>query len=222
MQGWVTTLIQTAKAGFVTIPFFPDTGTIGNGSYQLTTGAGDGTTGGIRQGGKALLSNTLFNGTLLSGFTEISYNTFVPTGSGTVQAPYLNLYVDLDGTNSVLLVFEVDAGTILHDIWQHWDALIPAAFWCTTPAVIGLKTCSTTSGSPNLALAEVVAAYPNAKIADLTGLTPSPSYPFSVGNAGLIFLVGSSTGGTWKNFTGAIDNITIGASGVARNYNFEN
>ena len=222
MQGWAPVMIQTATSGFVSTPFFPITGTLGKGSYQFNTGSGDGTTGGVRQGGKPLLGNALYNNTLLSDLTQLSYYTYVPSGSGTVQAPYVNLYIDLNGSTGTILVYEVPTTNLTHDVWQNWNVLSPNSFWCTTAAVFGSKTCSTSSGLPNVSLADVIAAYPTAKIADITGLPPSASYPFSVGNAGLQFLAGSSTGGTWKNFVGYLDYITIGVGTTVQVYDFEN
>ena len=226
MQGWATPLIQTATTSFVESPSFPIVGAAGQGSFQMSTGPGNGTDGsGIRQGGKAFLSNTLFNHTLLSNLTKFSYSTYVPSGFQAGLAPYINLYVDLDGTHSVLLVYE--AGTtagdspLLFNTWQNWNVIIPGSFRCTTPQVFGTKTCSTTPEAPNVGISEIVAAYPNAQIQDTTNVALSPTYPFSFGDAGLQFLIGSSTGGSWANITGFVDNISIGVSGTTRNYLFE-
>ena len=99
-------------------------------------------------------------------------------------------------------MFIPNAGSVTTGVWQTWNALSPAdgTWYSTTNIGIAPFNCDFQAAGCNASFAQIVAAYPNAKIK--YGIGPN---------------VGS--GGT---FVGNIDNFTIGISGSTTVYDFEN
>lgn len=198
---------STGRYNFV---YGPGTPPLGTGSLRLRTGSGTGGSGVSGNGGRVFFPNRDLDGVLLSSITSFSYSTYISArNSGTVVAPGINLYVDLDGSGTysnavdALLVYEPTyTGTTLTSTWQTWNLIgNPSAVWWD---VRGNATPATPP-TGSLTLAAIATAFPNARV-----------FPFG-GGAGTIFVVGSSGGTPFDNFDGNIDNVVINT----RTYNFE-
>jgi Calx-beta domain len=206
-QGWVIQTSSTATAGFVEGPATPP---LGAGSGQLSVGADGDAAAQFRQ--------ALFNGTPLSDLTALGYSTYTSI-DGTApavgdQTAYVILNVDLDGdgTNDTLLFFEPeyqhgytsavpDQGDNVLNTWQTWDAL-HGGWWSTTGAA------GANPGSDVKPLSDIIAAFPNARIHNSS-------------TSGSLRLVAGFGAGSWDNFAGNVDNVTVGVGAASSTYDFE-
>jgi hypothetical protein len=183
----------------------PGTPPAGSGSYELRTGLNPQSYETFRQKD--------YNGTKLSNVTSLTYWTYVQSfgANSSGQAPYIDLYVDNnnDGVRDDTLTFEPiyqtgtysgdavpNQGAVTLNTWQKWDALHGG--WWSDNAGNG--------GPPLVTLAHYIADHPDARIAN-----DSPGG----------FLLSSGCGGTWTNFVGNADALTIGVSGNNTTYDFE-
>lgn len=136
--------------------------------------------------------------TPIATFDALSYSTYRASGS---TMPSYNIETHTTGTSGyTTLAFVPANGLVSNGTWQTWDTMNPAhGVWYSSRDLNdgGLFDCGPFSCSASWA--QVVAAYPNAKVA--FGLGP---------NVG--------TGGT---FNGNIDNFTVGVSGATSIFDFE-
>ena len=202
MDGWATTNghcnggTSTGSVGFVTGPGAPP---LGVGSFQFTTGTDGDSFPNIR--------NANYNGIRLDQINAFSYSTYVQGPiTNTGQAPYIILNIDNNGDTTVddQLFFEptYQTGTysgaavpnqcpgiptcVSLNTWQTWDARL-GGWWVLA-----------NGGPPLVTLQSYAASHPNARIINtLAGL------------GGVRFVAGCG-GGTWANFVGNIDNVSIG------------
>ncbi|HYO99382.1 MAG TPA: Calx-beta domain-containing protein [Pyrinomonadaceae bacterium] len=207
-NGWV---IQTSGTSTATFVHGPATPPLGVGSGQLSVGSNG--------GGAAQFRQTNFNGTPLSDLTELSYSTYTSndttapsTGDQTV---YIMLNLDLDGDGSTtvdsIIFFEPeyqhgyttavpDQGDNVLNTWQRWDAR-NGGWWSTTGAG------GANPGSDVKPLSAIIAAFPNARILN--------------SSAGNIRVVAGFGAGSWDNFVGNVDKVTIGVNALNTTYDFE-
>jgi hypothetical protein len=207
LDGWVLSTTGTATTSFVVGPGTPP---LGEGSGRLSVGS-DGSGGGrFRQTG--------FNGTFLSDLTTLTYKTYTSNdGSAPAigdQTIYIILDVDLDGngTSDDLLFFEPeyqhgytgavpDQGDNVLNTWQTWNAL--AGGWWSLNGSAGA-----TAGAGVKPLSTIIAAFPNARL-DNSAAT------------GSLRLVAGFGAGSWDNFVGNVDDVTVGVSTFNTRYDFD-
>jgi hypothetical protein len=206
-NGWTIQTSSTATAGFVEGPATPP---LGVGSGRLSVGSdGD---------GAAQFRQSNFNGTPLSDLTALSYSSYT-SNDGTApavgdQTVYVMLNVDLDGngTNDTILFFEPeyqhgytsavpDQGDNVLNTWQTWDAL-HGGWWSTTGAA------GANPGGDVKPLSDIVAAFPNARI-------------HNSATSGSLRLVAGFGAGSWDNFVGNVDNVTVAVGLASATYDFE-
>ena len=194
MGGWVPVADNTAIGGF-TEDFGGATGT---GAWQLDTGSGDGAS----LGGKAWLYTDDLTGKRLAELTQLTYSTFVdPTSAAAAHlAPSINLQIDWDndGVRDSALIWEpvyvaADQGAVTPDVWQRWDAL-EDGWWYNN----SFGTLASPAGEYE-PIGYYLTQYPEATIVNWGGHTP-----------GFAFVTGQSSGGTWANFVGAVDDFSYG------------
>jgi hypothetical protein len=143
---------------------------------------------------------SLFNGTLLTAFSTLSYSTFIPNPGP--QASYIQLFVDnnADGNYDDILYFEPIYQTGLYptvpgatpiaqpplaqNAWQPWNAA--AGGWWSLNAGTG--------GPPLDTLAHYSVVNPGARLA-----TNTPAFRITAG----------FTAPTWNNFDGYFDNVNV-------------
>ena len=192
----------TGTVGFVSGPSAPP---LGPGSLQMTTGTnGDSSVG---------LSNSNFNLVSLSNLTALSYSTFV-SNNVDAQAPYIELvinwgvgtsaddalffepYLQTGGYGTYPTVTVPNQGTLLLNAWQTWNAL-NGGWWPNSGG---------TPGPPLLTLAYYLTLHPGARLVNGT-------------RNGVVLRAGCG-GAIWANFSGNINNFTIGVSGAGTTYVF--
>jgi hypothetical protein len=198
LHGWSAFNDQTASATFVN---GPATTPYGSGSYQMSTGAGDG----AGLGGKSYFKTNTYNGTRLDAISSMSYSTYVdPATPGNNIAPVIEMMVDTDGngTRNTTLVFEPiyspEQGAIQKGVWQTWNAR--AGKWRSS-ATVGPIVPNT-----YFPLDTFIDAFPNATIVEW--------FPRADG-FGLGTSVGQSSGGAWANFVGNVDGFEIGTNNAS-------
>lgn len=200
---WLVTAQATAVGHFVDGPGMP---VLGAGSYQVSTGPGTGT--GSGSGGKHWFMNTNYAGLPLRALTELKYSTYVDpasTATGPV-ATAINIAVDWlgDGSTWTTLVFEPAytpaQGTLTTGVWQSWDA--GHGFWWSTRNMTNAAgTVLYASFTYTKTLADLLALFPNAKIASVSA------------GGGIAFVTGqNSAGNPWSGYIGGFDGIVIGVS----------
>jgi hypothetical protein len=208
LNGWETRISGnplTATADFVS---GPATAPIGTGSGRLAVGANG--------GGAAEFRQTGYSNALLSAFTELAYSTYRSQDGVGGQMAYVLLNVDLndDGIVDDQLFFEPayqvpafnpalpDQGALQTGAWQRWNAL--AGGWWSLNGLGGLNP-----GGGVKPLATYIAANPAARIInDSTGL-------------GGLRLVAGFGDGSWNDFDGNVDAVTIGTNGLSTTFDFE-
>ncbi len=138
--------------------------------------------------------------TKLSTIDALKYSTYRTSGG---QLPTYNIETDYvgDGSSYTTFVFIPNAGSAVDNTWQTWDATNPAhgTWYSTTNTGTAPFNCNYQAAGCNATWAEIVAAYPSAKVK--YGLGPN---------------VGS--GGT---FAGNVDKFTLGISGTTTVFDFE-
>jgi hypothetical protein len=201
---WFHNSTSTASILFATPPI---TGPVGSRALWLRSGTG---TGG--NGGKTFIGHSQFNGIKLSEITELSYWMYVQAGNANL-GPYVNIYLDLDNdggysaSNDEIIVYEpAYNGGVVVGTWQYQNALT-GNWWATNNKIPGMS-----SNNPQ-PLSYVLGLYPNARIC------ASP-WPLAT-QAGMLWLCGQSSGGTWNNFSGFLDNLVIGVNGSSQTIDFE-
>lgn len=215
MQGWSFFSLNGAGSGpqvgaIGQMVSGPATPPLGTGSAELSTpvGGGDGGVG---------ITTATFDGTLLSSITSLSYQAYSAVNNGQ-QFPYLALNVNLnDGSgNQDTLFFEPPyqttatggPGVVNQEIpvmnqWQSWNAGI-GSFWDNNGTLGG----GGYGGVGTLAAFE--ADFPNATIADSTAYSMIDGITLQVG-----------FGSPDDNFTGYVDDVTIGTASGTTTYDFE-
>lgn len=146
---------------------------------------------------------TVYNGTKLADFTELSYSTYVKSGS-TGDVPTLQFNADFDGVDDAVyqgrVVFVPSQNpppTPAFDTWQSWNAT-NGKFWTSYPTVLGNPSVCT------MALpctrVDFLAAYPGVRVHPTFGA--------------LLFRteLGSDSN---------VDKLTVGVNSVNTIYNFE-
>jgi|GEM_PF-2197899 len=185
----------------------PGTPPLGGGSLRMSVGS-DG-------GSYYIYRNHVIDGTPLTDITSLSYSTYVTNNTGS-QAVALTLMVDTDndGIADDKLWFEPTyqtsgffptnpQGPLALGTWQTWDALNGG--WYSANGFAGTGT----GGPPVKPLSEIIAALPaGSKIA------PSDGW------GGLRLYVGDGPG-SWDNFNGNVDNLSVGVNGFNTKYDFE-
>ncbi len=193
---------STGTYSFVTGPATPPSGV---GSLLMTIGSGNHewlnnyAYGACATGPSC--NNAQTNWALLSSMNTLKFSTYRSSGT---TFPSFNIEADWQGTGSsyTSFVFVPDAGSILDNTWQTWDATNPSdGTWYSTANTGALTpfNCNFQAAGCNHTWADIQSGYPAARVR--YGLGPN---------------VGS--GGT---FVGNIDNFTVEASGNTTIYNFE-
>ena len=192
---------DTAAHGFVTGPGTPPLGT---GSVHLTKTTTD----------KYGIATAQFASTSLASITALSYSTYTATGT-LAQAPSLGFDVDagtgVTGYQGRLTYEAYYTHTINAGTWQTWDTMDNASsggngnWWfshaASTPA--NGKIVTTCTQSTPCTWAQVLAAFPNAKMA----------------NPGQLIL--RTNGADNEVFDGNVDNLTLGINGTNTIFDFD-
>jgi hypothetical protein len=209
-NGFGTFYDNTGSSAFVAGPATPP---LGVGSFQMSTGSGDGP----NLGGKVYEGNADYDGTRLDAIKALSYSTYVESTSGlpgsAVLAPTITLQVSVDGNASrdSALVFEpvynTDQGTVTPGTWQTWDAL-HGKWWFTK------QSAPQTAYGPSdyVTFAQILTTYPNIQIVNWYARPDG---------AGVASVAGTSSGGAWKDFVGDVDGLTIQVDCAKTTYDFE-
>jgi CSLREA domain-containing protein len=211
LNGWVRTTSGTATTNFVHGPATPP---LGVGSGELSVGS-DGDSG-------AQFRQTLYNGTLLSDVTALTYSTYTsidttapPIGDQTIYI-ILNIDKDGNGTLDTLLFFEPefqhgyttavpDQGDNVLNTWQTWDARVGG--WYAINSADGNPVFAG-AGSNVEPLDNFNAAFPAARINNSA-------------TTGSVRLVAGFGAGSWDNFVGNVDNFQISINAAKTIYDFE-
>lgn len=196
--------VNTGTTGYVNGPLYPPAGM---GSVRATTGSNGNTYWNYR--------NASFDGVSLSTITSLSYDTYVAANLDN-QAFWIRFEVDIDnnGTVDTTLDFEpayqtavynpgFPQGPVAKGVWQHWDGL-QGKWYGPSGSGPGANTKTWTQA---LALIAAMPGYVDAKIKG------------NIAQGG--FRANAGCGGSWANFDGNIDNLTLGVSGVDTTYDFE-
>lgn len=247
-HGWKMLQVNTAQAGIGTAPRWPANGT---GSVGLVPGSGMGMGAGKDWpdwkgfGGKAFLGTQAANKKLLTDLAALGYSTFSDWGQVPKLAPYINIFVDLDGDGKFdkahddILVYspsDYQADQCRNLEWQHWDALDPGSkgWGCVFGnAKVGATKAACARNTP-YAWADLVAGNAGATIAPASCgevpfpsmaspapvnpdcMTPDPDAP------GLLFVTGQKSGDGYDQYRGYVDNVRLGVAGTAPNtFDFE-
>ncbi|HXG92271.1 MAG TPA: hypothetical protein VNN73_07870 [Blastocatellia bacterium] len=222
MGSWVFQMVGSGTGGFETGP-----AVLGTGSLELKVGGIV-----LPNLDRTEFRNTSYNGVKLSDLSELSYDTFISSGSG-CAAPYILLSVDVDGDGHFDpdnspddgLFFEPcyqtgqyiteppgqtiipqNGGVVLHNSWQHWDAL-HGGWWSAKYGGQGGPPLTTISGY----------------ISNLATLFPD-FVPTIVNTSECLGGVRVRVGPgdvVWNNFEGNVDNLKIGVNGADTLYDFE-
>jgi hypothetical protein len=134
----------------------------------------------------------------LSDIDALGFSTY--RASGTTMPSY-NIETHTTGSSGyTTLAFVPANGLVVNSTWQTWDAMNPAhGTWYSSRDLNDGNIFDCAPFSCSYTWAQIMAAYPNAKVA--FGLGP---------NLG--------TGGT---FSGSIDNLVLGLSGTTTTFDFE-
>jgi hypothetical protein len=204
LHGWAAFNEQTASATFVNGPATPP---YGSGSYQMSTGAGDGP----NAGGKSYFKTNTYNGTRLDAISSMSYSTYVdPSTPGNNLAPVIEMMVDTDGngTRDTTLIFEPvyspEQGAVQKGVWQTWNAR--AGKWRSS------RTVGPIVPDTYFPLDTFIDAFPDSTIVEW--------FPRADG-FGLGTVVGQSSGGIWANFIGNVDGFEIGTNNASTINDYE-
>ena len=204
LQGWSAYNENTASAMFVTGPATPP---YGSGSYEMSTGSGDGS----GAGGKSYFKTNTYNGTRLDAISSMSYSTYIdPSTPGNNLAPVIEMMVDTDGDGArdTTLIFEPvyspEQGAIVKGSWQFWNAR--AGKWRSS------KTVGPIVPDTYFPLDTFIAAFPNSTIVQWFARADG----FGLGT-----VVGQSSGGIWANFAGNVDGFEIGTNNASTINDFE-
>jgi hypothetical protein len=191
----------------------PDTPPLGVGSAELMTSPNSG------GDGAAVISDSELDGKLISTLTALSYSAYDSVNNGQ-QFPYLAIAITWNGGASMdTLFFEPPyqtaatgsptcAGgqaTVMKE-WQTWNAL--AGCWWDNNSIA-------TGGTGVMSLSAILTAEgaSNATIVPLSALGLNNT------EGGLDLQVGYGT--NTDNYTGYVDNVTIGINGANTTYDFE-
>lgn len=162
-------------------------------------------------GGKPVLSTEQFDGQLLSDLDALGYWTYqsqvAPTHPHLAVAIKLQVDLDGDGLRDRTLVFEPGeqvggTGAVLQNTWQYWDAF--SGRWWNTGAPL--------FPTFHFTLADVIQAYPNAKIVN---------WHNALEGAGFNLAAGQNSGGFWSDFIGNADALEVGFAGNSTTFDFE-
>ena len=201
---WFHNSTNTASIIFATPPAVAP---IGSRSLWLRSGTGNG-----GNGGKTFIGHSQFNGLRLAEITELRYWIYVQAGNVNL-GPYVNIYLDLDNDggyspiNDEIIVYEpAYNGGVVAGTWQQQNALT-GNWWAVNNKISGMS-----SNSPQ-PLSYVLGLHPNVRIC------ASP-WPLAT-QAGILWLCGQSSGGTWNNFSGFLDKLVIGVNGTSQTIDFE-
>jgi len=212
MGRWTIKTVNGAKAEFVEGPETPPKG---KGSLKVMTGPGDGP----NKGGKIYIGNDAWNDKVLSDIQEISFSFYVETANSAAVAPYLNIHLDYnlngkwDGVEGGDMILVFDPTLQPPPAGNH---TIPPKTWKTGLNEAELHTATHNNGgwwivghedkagrrgnSKNLA--QVMASFPTRQM-----------IPNTIdGVPAVVLVVGAKDGGTFANFEGCIDNITMQVS----------
>jgi len=145
-----------------------------------------------------LFRTTRYDDTLVRDLRSITFSTFARGDVGNAtpqQPPYLRLSVDNDGngsTDTTLLYFPANNGTVLQNTWQSWSAA--DGLW---------NVGSDTGAAGAISLENYVVAHPDATIT-VNGDSGFPAEP----QGGVAFLVG---GGGASQMDGSyfLDDVTV-------------
>lgn len=222
MGRWTIKTVNGAAAEFVE---GPETSLKGKGSLKVMTGPGDGPD----KGGKIYIGNDAWNERVLSDIQEISFSFYVETANSAAVAPYLNIHLDYnlngkwDGVEGgdMILVFDPTlqpppAGnhtippktwkTGLHESELHIATHNNGGWW-----IVGHEDKAGRRGNSKN-LAQVMASFPTRQMIPNT----------KEGVPAVVLVVGAKDGGTFANFEGYIDNITMqGSYRKPHTYDFE-
>ena len=192
----------SGATNFVSGPAAPP---LGPGSLQMTTGTNGDTSVG--------LSNPNFNLVPLVNLTELRYSTYV-SANVNFQAPYIELVINWGvGTSADdALFFEPYLQTGAYgtfptvtvpgqvnfalNTWQNWNALV-GGWWPNSGG---------TPGPPLLTIAYYLTLHPAARLIN--------------GTRNGVVLRSGCGGAIWANFSGNVNNLTIGVSGASTTYLF--
>ncbi|HEX8128990.1 MAG TPA: thrombospondin type 3 repeat-containing protein, partial [Pyrinomonadaceae bacterium] len=212
LQGWQPQ-VSASPAPTPTVRFElgPATPPLGAGSVELAVGPNGNSA--------AQMRNSDYGGVSLGDITALSYSTYVSTPGSGGQAPYIILNLDTNGDTTVddQLFFEpvYQNGTYTGDTvpnqcganpncvtpgqWQTWNARV-GGWWSLDAG---------TFGPPLVTLDTYFAANPTARIINSTS-----------GLGGLRFVTGFGAG-SWDNFVGNLDAVTVGVNQNETTFNFE-
>lgn len=209
MGRWVIKTTHGATAEFVE---GPETPLRGKGSLRVSTGPGDGP----GKGGKIYIGNDLWNDKVLSDIGELSFSFYVETASSTGVAPYLNVHLDYnlngkwDGVEGGDMILVFDPTLQPQPGANH---PIPAKTWKT-----GLMEADTHVANHNhgewwiVGHEDIAGRKGNSKnLAKILGSFPARQMiPNSIdGIPAVVLVVGAKDGGSFANFQGYIDNVTM-------------
>jgi parallel beta-helix repeat protein len=188
---------NTGTFGFVTGPATPPGG-VGSLAMSITTGDHEWLNN-YSYGACALgpSCNSAASMTPIVNLDALSYSTYRTSGT---SFPTFNIEVYSTGVGAyTTFVFVPTSGSRADNVWQSWNGLNPSdgAWYSTQTLATGVFTCPAQSCTASWS--QIQADYPNAKV--VFGLGPN---------------VGTDT-----NFTGNIDNFTVGVSTNTKIYNFE-
>lgn len=209
MGRWTIKTFNGAKAEFVE---GPETTVKGRGSLKVMTGPGDGPD----QGGKIYIGNDAWNEKVLSDVQEISFSFYVETAGSAAVAPYLNIHLDYnlngkwDGVEGGDMILVFDPTLQPPPAGQH---TIPPKTWKTGLNESELHAATHNNGgwwivghedkagrrgnSKNLA--QILGSFPTRQMIPNT----------KEGVPAVVLVVGAKDGGSFANFEGYIDNITM-------------
>jgi hypothetical protein len=181
---------------------------LGTGSAELATAPGYGDEA-------SFISTNAYNGTPLADLTRLLYSTYDTANNGS-QFPYIQLSVSTTGGSTAddILFFEPpyqtpasgnpnlpNQGAPAMDTWQIWDAGVGG--WWSDDGNAGL-----TPGSGVGSLASFEAEFPSATI---------EANPFAGGGIELTVGYGAAS----DNFTGYVDDVTVGTTTGTTTFDFE-
>ena len=230
-RDWQWLAVNTATASFTSDPAWPEDG---DGAFLLTTGDGEGQTGGAWPawedgGGKAFLGTTRLNDVVVTDVSALAFQTWSVQDSALL--PYINVFVDIDrdGVFSPATddIWAFDPAYVtspaITGSWQSWDALTAPHWRCilgNSPmdeGMCGLAVDMTwtelTDGSPSAVL--IGAPCGEAPFPDADCTDPSEDGP------AILFVGGQKTGGPWADWQAAIDAIEVEPGGPGRPMDFE-
>jgi len=209
-QGWQPR-VSGSPSPTVRFELGPGTPPLGAGSVEFAIGPNG--------GASAQMRSTHYNGVSLGDITALIYSTYVSTPGSGGQAPYIILNLDTNGDTTVedQLFFEpvyqngtysgdpvpnqcgANPNCVVVGQWQTWNART-GGWWALS---------ANTFGPPLVTLDTYFAAHPTARIINSAS-----------GLGGLRFVTGIGAG-SWNNFVGNIDAVTVGVNQNETTFNFE-